>query len=474
MHTRARRARMHATTNEQRQTTNQPTRGSQRAFIPSRADAHPPGSRTARCDHQQSAVDAHTERLARRGSELGQQFPNSGHEAPMRRVLLRGLAALLTCAPSRSAGDSWSSETERLTRADDATKAPWPPAHLVVTRLEPSQVMLSTERPALLDAATAAPNLWLQMPGLLHRISHSTEVVEGKRSFRARITPGCCAIESTTLQELWAKASDDDTKAADYHVFAGTLPRVVTRDLSWEELRPDALLSNSTLRRGSWGVSSNSRYSASEPLPTGREGALQARIAPFGTITPLHYDSGANVVLQVAGNKTWLLFPPAWLTVLSLYPKLHLRHRQSQLRLQDLANLAAHEEQLLQPECKVDVSELKDEHSLGLNRTFRDEVYRVDMRAGQILYVPPFWSHEVTAASVGADARDVGSLSLNLFTEAPGSAAIDDAYGVRLPLYPVRCKIISHSVFAWHSTISRITHLQMTKRYSVEMLRMQL
>ena len=380
----------------------------------------------------------------------------------MRPVLLRGLAALLlTCEASRSTGDSWTAETERLTRADDATVALWPP-HVVVTPLEPTLQeadVSSTERPALLAAAAAAPNLWSQVPGLLHRISHSTEVVEGKRSSRARITPGCCAVEHTTLQDLWAKASGDNATAADYHIFAGTLPRVVTRGLSWEELRPDALLPKSKSRRGSGGGSGSSRYSgASEPLPTGREGALQARIAPFGAITPLHYDSGANVVLQVAGNKTWLLFPPAWLAVLSPYPKLHLRHRQSQLRLQDLAKLAVHEEQpLLKPECKADVavSELRGENVFGLNRTSGGEVYRVDMRAGQILYVPPFWAHEVTAASASADARTgVGSLSLNLFTEAPGSAAIDDAYGVRLPLYPVRCKIVSHS--ALHHRVSRM------------------
>ena len=312
----------------------------------------------------------------------------------MKSSLLRGLVALLTCVSSRSAGesDSWTAETERLTRPHDA-KALWPPQY--VTYLEQTQPAMppsaSTEWPALWPAAEAAPSLWSQMPTLLQRIIESTDVVQGKRSSRARVTPGCCPVESAMLKDWWAKASSSNATAGDYHVFAGTLPRAVTRGLLWNELRLDSLLSNSKLYRSGGGRSSRA---AAKLLPTGREGALQARIAPVGAITPLHYDSGMNVVLQIAGNKTWLLFPPGWLTILAPYPKLHLRHRQSQLHLQELFKLT-HDQQLSLKECKDD---LGSPNGQGFNQTSALEVYRVDMRPGDVLYVPPFWSHEVTAA----------------------------------------------------------------------------
>jgi hypothetical protein len=155
-----------------------------------------------------------------------------------------------------------------------------------------------------------------------------------------------------------------------------------------------------------------------------------------------------NVVLQIAGHKTWLLFPPGWLTILAPYPKLHLRHRQSQLHLQELFKLT-HDQQLSLKECKDD---LGSPNGQGFNQTSALEVYRVDMRPGDVLYVPPFWSHEVTAADASTN---TGSLSLNLFAESSSSAAIDDAYGVRLPLQPVCLKIhrrtfLSRSVCAFY------------------------
>jgi hypothetical protein len=157
-------------------------------------------------------------------------------------------------------------------------------------------------------------------------------------------------------------------------------------------------------------------------------------------------------VLQVVGRKTWWLLPPAWLSALSPYPKLHLRHRQSQLSLHDLAEL--HNGTLPQ-ECAADANGLPFSGRLRLNSTIaakaRAEVYRVDLQPGDLLYIPPFWAHEVTATTTtraeaalasiaGVDDAGQASLSLNLFTEAPGSAAIDDAYAVRLPLQPVRAR----------------------------------
>eukprot|EP01043_Picozoa_sp_COSAG02_P036450 COSAG02_NODE_2669_length_8290_cov_8.246856_1_plen_281_part_10 len=280
----------------------------------------------------------------------------------MKPSLLHGLAALLTCVSSRSASDSWTAETERLTRPNDAEAAIWPPEYVAVTHLEQTtHQAMSPERPALWPATGAAPSLWSQMPMLVDRISQSTDVVEGKRSSRARVTPGCCPVESAMLKDSWAKASSDDSTFGDYHVFAGALPHAVTRGLFWDELRLDSLLFNSKSHRsggGGRGRGSTNRRKAAEVLPTGREGALQARIAPVGAITPLHYDSGANVVLQVTGNKTWWLFPPEWLSVLSPYPKLHVRHRQSQLRLQDLLNLTYGKQLPPKADCKVDTANI--------------------------------------------------------------------------------------------------------------------
>jgi hypothetical protein len=327
------------------------------------------------------------------------------------QTVVLGIAALLVCASS--VGDSWTAETERLTRPNDESS--WPPPYVSVLDARAASGR-DAAHPLVRSAAEVAPKLWSQIPELLGRIRDSTDVIEVKRSARPRVIPGCCTVESSRLKDTWASASSHDVRLAsgdgvatrsDFHVFAGALPRAVTRGLAWQELQADALLSKLDSRATTSAVDSSSGSSRGSgggsgdgAPPTGREGALQARIAPLGAVTPLHYDSGANVVLQVVGRKTWWLLPPAWLSALSPYPKLHLRHRQSQLSLHDLAEL---HNGTLPRECAADANGLPFSGRLRLNSTIaakaRAEVYRVDLQPGDLLYIPPFWAHEVTATT---------------------------------------------------------------------------
>ena len=341
-------------------------------------------------------------------------------------ALLLLLLLLLLCARSGApAGRGFAAETERLTRPVASAASAWPvwAAARPLGRDEDGDHaagLSGLDRPALRSAGDAAPGLWRQIPRLLSRLRASADAVEVKTSPRPRISPAsAAAVESRRLRDVWADAVNADPgPAGTYRVFAGALPRAVTRGLPWDALQPSGLV------RASAGTAAPDSAEAAAP-PTGRQGALQARIASPGAVTPLHYDSGANVVLQVTGYKTWILLPPSWLPRLQLYPKLHIRHRQSQLPLTDieLATIAEVEEGSAEV-CQANAS-----------ASWRP--LRVDMRPGDLLYIPPFWAHEVLAAGEPVEEGDSGrSFSLNLFTAAEGSDEMDEAYGVSLPLKP--------------------------------------
>lgn len=92
-------------------------------------------------------------------------------------------------------------------------------------------------------------------------------------------------------------------------------------------------------------------------------------IGPGGTFTPLHFDLTNNLIAQVAGTKELLLVPP------SETPKMYNRRHVFS-----------------------DVHDLTDPERLDACPLARDvRSYAVELRPGDILYVPVGWWHQVRA-----------------------------------------------------------------------------
>ena len=88
-----------------------------------------------------------------------------------------------------------------------------------------------------------------------------------------------------------------------------------------------------------------------------------------------HYDTSHNFVVQVFGHKTWRLWPPSELPNLRLHPSTHPSRRQTRIQL--VANGTLH------------------------GAYFRTRALQEVLAPGEILYVPPYWSHAVLSTDAG-------------------------------------------------------------------------
>ena len=92
-------------------------------------------------------------------------------------------------------------------------------------------------------------------------------------------------------------------------------------------------------------------------------------IGPIGTFTPLHFDLTNNLIVQVVGSKRFIMLPPSETPLLSNY-----RHVFSA------------------------VHDIADEDALARHPRARDAVtYEFDLEAGELLFIPIGWWHQVTA-----------------------------------------------------------------------------
>ena len=126
-----------------------------------------------------------------------------------------------------------------------------------------------------------------------------------------------------------------------------------------------------------------------------------------GATAPLHFDPFHNVFFQFRGAKRFLLFHPSEHKNVYMHPRLHLRHRQAQVNLNDL-----------------DIERFpRSEHLRGM---------RVDVRPGDILYIPPLWLHQVETLpeQVSSDA----SISMSMFTGPSALQQLERAYDVSLAI----------------------------------------
>ena len=84
---------------------------------------------------------------------------------------------------------------------------------------------------------------------------------------------------------------------------------------------------------------------------------------------PCHFDGYENAVVQLHGAKRFLLAPPSAWRALRPYPFLHPSHAQCQVTMNALLESGA------------------DRH----------EIQAIDLRRGDLLFIPPLWFHETIA-----------------------------------------------------------------------------
>jgi ribosomal protein L16 Arg81 hydroxylase len=106
-----------------------------------------------------------------------------------------------------------------------------------------------------------------------------------------------------------------------------------------------------------------------------------------GVTTQLHYDTNFNFHVQIDGHKHFVLFPPAAMHKVHMFPRIHPHFRRSQVNLDAIDPTQF-------PTFTSDL--LKD-------------VVEVTLERGDALYIPPFWGHHVTNVD--------GGVSVNVWTE---------------------------------------------------------
>ena len=197
---------------------------------------------------------------------------------------------------------------------------------------------------------------------------------------------GCCPVSPTLLSSLFSPPPPQT-----YSYFA----TYATRHPSLAPLLPAAL---------SAGLFPSFPHA---PLPSldEMESSHQVWIGSPNATTLLHLDPVANMYFQAFGCKKFALVAPgehgAALPVQAIFPRHHMLHWGSRRRL--------------------------DEHP-------ESAVSWVTLCAGDILYLPEGYLHEVTALG-GGEGEDT-SISVNFWTTPPLIAALDTLWDLPLPLAP--------------------------------------
>lgn len=147
-----------------------------------------------------------------------------------------------------------------------------------------------------------------------------------------------------------------------------------------------------------------------------------------GSSAALHFDMEDNFLLQLAGSKTLLLVAPEALHCLRPHSSLHPHWRQSQLGR--LLVTARDVYETLHSQEEEEGEEQQQQHgsiSGCFNRTSNTAplLWQVDMRAGDLVYIPAGFFHAVTAGS--------DSLSLNSWFASSMSEAYASLLNAHLP-----------------------------------------
>lgn len=133
-----------------------------------------------------------------------------------------------------------------------------------------------------------------------------------------------------------------------------------------------------------------------------------------GVVASLHYDMEDNFLLQVAGNKSVILLAPEAFSCLRPHSSLHPHWRQSQLGGEAVTPRAVYEALRRVQTCYNTT-----------NSGAAPVIWEVDLRAGDMVYIPAGFFHSVTAG------RD--SLSVNSWFSSSMSEAYSSLVNTALP-----------------------------------------
>ena len=150
-----------------------------------------------------------------------------------------------------------------------------------------------------------------------------------------------------------------------------------------------------------------------------------------GATTPCHYDGYSNFYVQLSGFKRFVLFAPSEHRALHTFPFLHPSFAQCQATLPNIDRLLPEQRfhnQLAGLEIPAD-----DSLSPALV---------ADLGPGDLLFLPPFWLHEVISISPPSEIFDANgkgcgtsgaSISVNVWTGLSDSHVIGRLFSKPLP-----------------------------------------
>ncbi|KJE91146.1 hypothetical protein CAOG_02325 [Capsaspora owczarzaki ATCC 30864] len=186
----------------------------------------------------------------------------------------------------------------------------------------------------------------------------------------------------------------------DYNAQVAVAPSVVLKDNTdgvflYFTSAIDLLKERETLLRDLQGL---------EQLQVSDEGRVSNLwIGRRGIVTSTHYDATFNFFVQLRGRKRFTLLPPS--TSMYLYPCLHPHYGHAQVNISSL-----------NPQAEL----------VNFPGFARAEVYTAELGPGDMLYLPPFWFHQV-------ETLEPDSLSVNAWSDAPEYSVMLDVYSMPVP-----------------------------------------
>lgn len=241
----------------------------------------------------------------------------------------------------------------------------WPPPHALDT----------TSGQPLLFSTTASTGIgrlpclrtWLNLSHLARRDISVSAWTQPRRAAQAEFTlargreaefTASQSVRSRdlTLEAFWARATDASAELV-YH----SAPVTSWGDASLAA-EVEGALDLLAIADAPSDVSAAEWPSSSGPI---------AWMGSAGVVATPHYDKSLNLVLQVTGRKRWLLWPPEEIDrgALCMHPSAHPSRRQVRTPLLDAPAAAR----------------------------AASPAIEATIQPGQILYVPPFWTHAVEA-----------------------------------------------------------------------------
>lgn len=143
-------------------------------------------------------------------------------------------------------------------------------------------------------------------------------------------------------------------------------------------------------------------------------------IGGVGVITVAHYDAEHNFYIQLFGSKEFVLLSPSYLHALYLHSNLSPNARQSSLDFDHI------------DPAQYPAFQLQDQGT----------IYLVELKAGDVLYMPPYWFHRVKSTEF--------SMSLNVWYGSDLRQISIDAEQVALPFEEEWALPLRLSAVAWY------------------------